>query len=270
MRSQQLGRSQKPNSNPISKRGILALALLGIAIPATLLPLSVHNQTVYAQGSLSEMPELSDPNLNLLTVSGQGLVTVETSIAVVRLAVLVDGESAEAVQKDVAERTNSLVERLQQEEVDKLQTTGISLNPRYTYRNNEAEQVGVQGQNAVQFEVPIERAGLVLDGAIEAGATQIQSVSFRASDEVIQSARQEAIRLAIGDAQDQADVALGALSLSQSGIASIQINGSNQAPAPVSLQAAEAYSLSSRSADPTPVLGGEQVVTASVTLRIRY
>lgn len=247
------------------KRRILALALLGMLIPAALLPWSVP---IYAQGSRSEMSEMSD--LNLLTVSGQGLVTVETSIAVVRLAVLVDGESAEAVQKEVAERTNSLVEQLQQEEVDKLQTTGISLNPRYTYRNNEAQQVGVQGQNAVQFEVPIERAGSVLDGAIEAGATQIQSVSFRASDAVIQSARQEAIRLAIGDAQDQADVALGALSLSQLGIASIQINGSNQAPAPVSLQAAEAYSLSSRSADPTPVLGGEQLVSASVTLRIRY
>ncbi|NJL97609.1 MAG: SIMPL domain-containing protein [Synechococcaceae cyanobacterium SM2_3_2] len=165
------------------RSGILGglAALLGIAVVGLATPFGMP-LTAAVQAQESDVMSQA----NLLTVSGQGLVTVETSIAVVRLAVWVEGESAAAVQAEVAERTNSLVEQLRQEEVQKLQTTGISLNPRYTYQGGVTEQVGVEGQNAVQFEVPIDRAGGVLDGAIEAGATQIQSVSFKAADDVIQ------------------------------------------------------------------------------------
>ncbi|MGF1575958.1 MAG: SIMPL domain-containing protein [Cyanophyceae cyanobacterium] len=249
------------------RSGILGglAAILGIAVMGLATPLGMP-LTAPVQAQESDVMSQA----NLLTVSGQGLVTVETSIAVVRLAVWLEGESAAAVQEEVAKRTNSLVEQLRQEDVQKLQTTGISLNPRYTYRDGVTEQVGVEGQNAVQFEVPIDQAGAVLDGAIEAGATQIQSVSFKAADDVIQAAREEAIRLAIADAQDQSGVALAALNLTQSGIASIDIHGSNQAPAPVSMMMADSYSASSRESAPTPVIGGEQMIQANVTLKVRY
>lgn len=242
--------------------GILAVLLVGWGSMAQLSLSPAH-----AQNSSEIMTHQSESNI--LTVSGMGLVNVETSIAVIRLGVLVDGESAAGVQEEVANRSTQLIERLQSESVNKLQTTGIRLNPRYQYdRDGNAQQTGVQGQNSVQFEVPIDQAGAILDGAIESGATQIESVTFKAEDSVLEEARQAAIRLAIQDARTQADTVLDALELSSDGIARITVNGSHQAPAPMIMQA-EAYSSMSRDSN-TPVLGGEQTVSASISLQVRY
>ncbi|MFN9536388.1 MAG: hypothetical protein ACK59W_18730, partial [Pseudanabaena sp.] len=41
-----------------------------------------------------------------------------------------------AVQEEVARQANSIVSRLQQLNVEKLQTTSIQLNPKYVYENN--------------------------------------------------------------------------------------------------------------------------------------
>lgn len=49
----------------------------------------------------------------------------------------------------------------------------------------------------------------------------------------------------------------------------IQVNGSNS-PAPVQFQATTRLAGDAVAAAPTPVIGGEQAVQASVTLQIRY
>ncbi len=220
-------------------------------------------------GGLLSQPVLSAPESpRLLTVTGQGRVQVETSVAVIHLGVLVEGDSAQAVQMQVARQSEQLVERLRQLQVDKLQTTGISLNPRYDYSGDQPVQRGVQGQNSVQFEVPVEEAGGILDEAIAAGATQVQSISFKASEEVLKTARGEALRAAVADAQAQASVVLEALNLTQEGIQEVQVNSEMGFPPPMPLESTVAYARSSDAT--TPVIGGEQEVGASVTLKISY
>jgi hypothetical protein len=152
-------------------------------------------------------------------------------------------------------------------EVQKLQTTGISLNPQYDYNNGQAKQVGVQGQNSVQFEVAIAKAGSILDQAVAAGATQVESVSFKATEEVIASGRKAALQLAVKDAQTQAQDVLQVLSLSIKSIQKIEVNSSNALPPPVPLEKVAYARLDSA---PSPVIGGDQQVTASVTLTVSY
>ncbi len=238
-----------------SSLGILAtgLGICGLAWGVS--PLS---QPVLAQDSAP----------GTLVVTGQGSVAVETAIAILRLGVTVSGDSAETVQAEVAAQSNQLVETLQDLEVDKLQTTGITLNPQYQYQNGRSQQVGVVGQNLIQFEVSIERAGSILDQAIGSGASQIQSISFRAEESVRVQARQQALRQAIEDAQAQAEVILDSLDLTQESIARITVNSNLPTPIPVSLETASF----SRVADnaPTPVIGGEQTVNASVSLEIQF
>lgn len=67
----------------------------------------------------------------MLTVTGQGSVSVENSIALIRLGVVIQGETAQSVQQQVAERSERLVNRLKELQVGALQTTGISLYPQY-------------------------------------------------------------------------------------------------------------------------------------------
>lgn len=210
----------------------------------------------------------SEPLLRTLTVTGQGRQTTAATLAQVDLGVEIQGRTAEEVQQQVAQRADAVVKLLQSRNVDKLQTTGIRLNPRYDYNNGRSDLVGYVGSNTVSFQVAADQAGPLLDEAVQAGATQIQNISFVATDAAIADAQQAALRAAVADAQRQANTVLSTLNLGPQEIVSIQINGAN-APMPMPLPARAR--LANAEADvSTPVVSGEQTVEASVTLQIRY
>ncbi|MCF2972705.1 SIMPL domain-containing protein [Synechococcus sp. Nb3U1] len=205
----------------------------------------------------------------ILTVTGQGSTQVETSIAQIRLGVILRGNSAQTVQQQVAESSERLVTRLKELQVNALQTTGISLYPQYDYRDGQSRLTGVQGQNSVQFEVPVASAGQVLDEAVAAGATQVESVNFRADDAALVEARSRALAQAVEDAQRQAQDVLGALNLTLGSVERIQIHSDGRiSPPPIPLAASADFARSEIAS--TPVEGGEQNVRAQVTLEIRY
>jgi uncharacterized protein YggE len=120
----------------------------------------------------------------------------------------------------------------------------------------------------VSFRVPNEDAGELIDDAVNAGANQIQNISFIAEDAALDAARQNALRQATADAQTQANTVLSALNLGAEEIVNIQIDGANR-PMPVPLPRGAALA-SADSEVSTPVVGGEQTVQARVTLTIRY
>lgn len=209
-----------------------------------------------------------EPLLRTITVTGQGSEAIATTLAQVELGVEIQGSTAEAVQREVAQRAAAVVNLLQERGVQKLQTTGVRLNPQYDYQNGRAEAVGYVGTNTVSFRVPNDQVGSLLDDAVAAGATQIVNVGFVAEDSAIATARQAALREATNDAQQQANAVLSTLNLGPQEVVSIQINGAHP-PMPIPLPARA--QLANAEADfKTPVVGGEQVVEASVTLQIRY
>lgn len=204
--------------------------------------------------------------LRTLTVTGQGQEMILTSLTQVQLGVEIKGQTAAEVQQEVARRSSAVVELLRSRGVEKLQTTGIQLQPAYDYSNNQQRLVGYVGANIVSFRLPIEQVGNLLDEAVKAGATRIDSVSFTASDSAIAAAQKQALQLATEDAQQQADTVLSTLNLTRKEIVNIQVNGASTPP-PQPLMAREAARMDSAT---TPVIGGEQTVSASVTLQISY
>lgn len=204
--------------------------------------------------------------LRTLTVTGQGVEMIPTTATQVQLGVEVQGKTATAVQQEVARRSSSVVELLRSRKVDKLQTTGIRLNPIYSYENNTQRLTGYSAANTVSFRVPTEQAGTLLDDSVEAGATRIDSVSFTASDDAIADAQKQALQKATQDAQQQADAVLSALNLTRKEIVNIQINGATPPP-PMPMFDKAALRAEAAS---TPVIGGEQEVQASVTLQMSY
>ncbi len=202
-----------------------------------------------------------------LTVSGRGFEDIQTTLAQVRLGVEVEGKTANDVQQEVARRSNAVVTFLRSRQVDKLETTGINLNPRYDYNNNRQTLIGYTGSNNVSFRVPTEKSGSIIDEAVKAGASRIDGVSFVASDDAIASAQKQALRKATQEAQAQADAVFSALNLTRKEIVSVQINAAS-APPPV-FQGADTLR-SAKLAAPSPIVGGEQRVEGSVTLQISY
>ncbi len=206
--------------------------------------------------------------LRTLTVTGKGTVRIPTTLTDVSLGVEIQGKTAGEVQQNVAQRTSSLVDFLRSRPIERLQTTGVRLQPNYQYDNNQRRLVGYIGTNIVSFRVKTEEVGSLLDDAVKAGATRIDRVSFSATETAISEAQKEALKLATVDAQAQAEAVLSTLNFQSQEIIGISINGANE-PQPLVRQAAESLSTAS-AADSTPVIGGEQTIEAMVTLQIRY
>ena len=205
-----------------------------------------------------------------LTVSGRGFEDIQTTLAQVRLGVEVDGKTANDVQQEVARRSNAVVTFLRSRQVDKLETTGINLSPRYDYSNNRQTLVGYTGSNNVSFRVPTEKSGGIIDEAVKSGASRIDGVSFVAADDAIATAQKQALRKATQEAQAQADAVFSALNLTRKEIVNVQINGASPPP-PVFRDAALMEARAAKpQASPSPVVGGEQRVEGSVTLQISY
>lgn len=205
-------------------------------------------------------------NERVLTVTGRGERYVKTTKARIQLGITVDGKTAIATQTEVASQANSIVSRLQQLNVEKLQTTSIQLNPKYVYENNRQRQEGFTGQTSVSFLVAISKAGETLDAAVASGANQIEQLTFIATEATLNEARQLALQDAVKDAQAQANTVLTVLGFAPKSIKTIQIEGSAIAY-PVSQQRMESLA---KTASSVPILGGEQKVDGAVTLQITY
>jgi hypothetical protein len=230
-------------------------------LPVALLVCVTFTQPVLAQEKLEKI-------LRTLTVSGRGTELIPTTISRVTLGVEVQGKTAQNVQQEAARRSSAVVALLRSRGVEKLQTTGISLNPVYNYTNNEQKIVGYSATNSVSFRIPTEKAGTLLDDAVKAGATRIDGINFVASDEAIASAQKQALRKATQDAQQQADAVFATLGLKPKEVVNVQINNASP-PAPLLVQA-RSTRLANAPEAATPVVGGEQEVEASVTLQISY
>jgi uncharacterized protein YggE len=72
----------------------------------------------------------------------------------------------------------------------------------------------------------------VLDEAVAAGATQVESVSFRANEAALLQARSRALTQAVEDARRQASDVLGALNLSIRSVERIQIHSDSYVQPP--------------------------------------
>ena len=206
-----------------------------------------------------------EQRLRTLTVTGRGIEAIPTTQTQVRLGVEVQGKTAAQVQQEAARRSSAVVELLRSRQVEKLETTGITLNPNYSYENNQQRLTGYTATNTVIFRINTASAGTLLDDAVNAGATRIDGVSFIAAESAIESARKQALKEATQDAQAQADAVLSALNLKRGEILSIQVNGAS-APPPVYRQ----FAARAAAEATTPVVGGEQQIEASVTLQISY
>ncbi len=207
--------------------------------------------------------------LKTLTVTGQGTVRIPTTLTNVSLGVEIQGKTAAEVQKNVAQRTSSLVDFLRSRQVERLETVGIRLQPNYQYDNNQRRLVGYIGTNTISFRITTEAVGGILDDAVKAGATRIDSVSFTATETAISQAQKEALKAATLDAQQQAEAVLSVLNFQSQEIVNISINGATP-PQPQMRLPQQTVRTTANAADTTPIIGGEQTIKATVTLQIRY
>ncbi|WGV26444.1 SIMPL domain-containing protein [Halotia branconii] len=206
-----------------------------------------------------------------LVVSGRGMVDIPKTTARVSLGVEVQAQTSALVQQELAKRSQAVLDLLKaRPDVTKLETTSISLNPRYSQKDGKQAISGYSATNLVRFQIAPEKIGSLLDEAVKTGATRIDGVTLVASDEAIAAAQKQAINAASKNARSQADAALGALELKQQEIVNIQINGASP-PMPVVMQMNDLIQKAApTNSFNTSVVAGEQRIEAFVTLQVRY
>lgn len=208
-----------------------------------------------------------EPKIPTLSVTGNATVEVPTETTEVRLACVAEGKTAEQAHEAAAKAAASVVKLLKKHDVEKLETTGLRLDPQYRWDNKKRTITGYVGRNSVSFRVPTERSGEVIDAVVGAGATEVDGLRFIADDEALEQGRKQALEQASRDARSQADAVLAALGLRATGVIKVHIGGTSMpSPRPMMMAARTAEADMAKS----PIEGGDQEVRATVTLEIAF
>ena len=142
------------------------------------------------------------------TAAGEARVTPDR--ALIQVSVDSRGESAASAGADNRIKQERVIEAVKATGVasPQIRTAGYRVHPEYANpeRGKAPKVTGYRASNTVQVEVrSIENIGRVIDAALGAGATNINSVGVYASN--TDSARREAVRLAVTKARGEAEAA---------------------------------------------------------------
>ncbi len=208
-----------------------------------------------------------DPETGTIVVGGTGRVSVEPDLADLRLGVSVTRPTVDAARAVAAETMDAILTAVAEAGLDRrdVRTTLLSVQPRYDYRENRQPVLtGYELANVVEVTVrDLARLGDVVDGTLRAGATSMDSLSFRVADPA--PAEREARLRAMAAARARAEVLAEAAGLAIAGVSDIVEGGIASPPEP---RYKAARMMVSEDAS-TPVEAGSLEIAVSVTVTYR-
>ena len=169
-----------------------------------------------------------------IVVSGNGTVAVQPDVADLRLGVTLSRATVDEARADAASTMKAILAAVDGAGVAKqdVRTSLLSVQPRYEYRDNQPPQLsGYELANVVEVTVRnLARLGDVVDGVLKAGATSMDSLTFRLDDPA--PAEREARIRAMAAARARADVLAEAAGVAISGVSSVVEDGAAPPPLP--------------------------------------
>jgi uncharacterized protein YggE len=203
----------------------------------------------------------------VITASGTGEVLIAPDEAMVTLGVLTENADVKVAQAENAQKMAAVVAAIGSLGIAKedIRTTGYSIDLVYEDTGSAfSRKVKLyRVSNMVMVTVRnVTRAGDVVDTGVQAGANQVRSVTFTLSDATEQSARSQALQIAVANSRRDADTVAGPLGVNITGVKDATISG--YYPAPVRYDTS--YGAASKDMAATPIEAGMLTVTASVTV----
>ena len=200
-----------------------------------------------------------------ISVSGTGSVIISPDLADLRLGVSVDAPTVNEARDSAAESMSAVIASLKKLGIAErdIQTTTLSLSPVYDYSSDGGRPrlTGYNLTNAVVVTIrDLAKVGDAIDGALGAGGTTLDGVSFRVSDPA--SAEKQAREAAMVEAKAKAQTLAAAASVSITGVVSIS---ETSAPVPYPVYYDGARDLASAEIA-TPVQPGTNEVTVTVAV----
>jgi len=244
--------------------GVAALALT-TALYAQSLPRFGPGEVFAAEQSSSVK--------NVITVNGQGEMTVAPDVAYINLGIRTEAETAKDAQAANAEAYTKLREVL----FDKyklpakdVQTSGFSVRPEYSYSDRgEAKVKGYSATQMLQVTYrDLDNLGTFLDAVSAAGANQIEGVRF--STEKGQEYELQVIEKAMDNAKAKAQAIAKYAGKELKGIVAVNQGGGVAIPSEYRNIEMSKAMMDSAAGSPTSISTGELKVTTNVTVQYEF
>lgn len=209
----------------------------------------------------------------IITVSGQGEITITPDVAYIMLGVQTEATTANEAQtanaKAFAELEKVLYEQYKLDKKD-VKTTGFSVNPQYSYTDNDPKIKGYIASQTLEITWrDLDSIGPFLDAASRAGSNRINGVRF--STEKSEAYELQAIDKAMENALAKAETIARHTGKPLGGIVNVIQGSSGGAPvlySNVGLMKDVAYAAESMPS--TSISVGELKISTSVTVQYEF
>jgi uncharacterized protein len=223
--------------------------------------LGCMNLAVTAQPPAQRLPPV-------VRAGGEATVNATPDQAEVSIGVTNQQKTAQAAASENANRTTAVVNGVKAliGHGDEVKTQQYSVNPAYSYPKPGGSPVidGYNANNTVHVTLhDLGLVGKVIDAAMQAGATNVNGVSFTLKND--EAVRQQALALAAQKARSNAEAIAKALGLRVVGVLEAQ---SGQAAAVQPLYKPMMMAPRAMAAEPTPIESGSVSVEATVTITL--
>ncbi len=220
---------------------------------------------ILATALMLGLPAFAETMPATIAVTGEGKVEIAPDMATLNLGVTTEADSAAAALKANSDGIAGALARLKAAGIEDrdIQTSGLSLNPRYDYSSDgsDAKITGYIASNMVSVRVrDLGVLGQTLDAVVSDGANTLGGLSFglQSPDDTMDEAR----RRAVADAAHKAALYAEAAGVKLGPILSISELGNSGGPQPMMMAEARF----AKDAGSVPVASGELTVSATVNL----
>jgi uncharacterized protein len=202
----------------------------------------------------------------VLTVSGNGQISVEPNILTIQLEVVTENESLRQAQQENANTMNQVIQALLNLGIprENIHTTVFTIFPRYDFVDGKQVFRGYEVTNGITVEISaIDQAGAIIDEAVKNGVNRVSNIQFTVRDKDMYY--QQALSAALENANGKAEAIARTLrlNLNQPPIKIVE-QSTGTPPITYKVTAASAESFA------TPIEPGQIMVSATVEVQYQY
>jgi uncharacterized protein YggE len=207
----------------------------------------------------------ADRRMMRVHVAGDAIVQAQPDTAILVIAVVTQNKNALNAQQDNASRSEAVIRAIKAAAGAgaEVKTSGYSIQPQRVYKENQPPTItGYEARNSVTVTMSdLKSVGAVIDAAAQAGANNVDSVSFTLRQD--RPAQDQALAEATREAVGKAEALARALGGRVVRIVEVQEDGVRPRPLVETTYARDAMV---SQAAPTPIEAGTLEITSRVQL----
>lgn len=235
----------------------------------TLLSAALLSTAAITAGAQTQIPSFAPPPPQVVA-TGHGESKVMSDRATILIAVETRAKTANEAGQMNARKLKAVQDTILKLGVtrDQIATVGYTVSPDWRYEERTQKLVGYVANNMLRVQIrKIEITGQLIDAALAAGATNINSVEFTAS--TADSGRRVAIAAAVGQARADAETMAKAAGGTLGQL--LELTTQDMGPRPMMMMDMAVRSAAKQQMEvETPITPGEQTVMATVFARWQF